>query len=138
MDIPIIDRSNYLKGLFITAKLDGELNNQEKEILKEISDKLGFSRDFYEETVRNLMRNKYITEEKIKFSSKEIALSFIEDALTISIASGNLNEKEKHWLNQISEFNQIDSQELKNHFEKIELALHQKSKVSKLALMSII
>lgn len=138
MDIPIIDRSNYLKGLFITAKLDGELNNQKKEILKEISDKLGFSRDFYEETVRNLMRNKYITEEKIKFSSKEIALSFIEDALTISIASGNLNEKEKHWLNQISEFNQIDSQELKNHFEKIELALHQKSKVSKLALMSII
>jgi len=41
MNIPVLDRSNYLKGLFITAKLDKELSQKEKEILKKISDKLG-------------------------------------------------------------------------------------------------
>lgn len=137
MNIPIIDKSNYLKGLFITAKLDGQLNKQEKEILKEISDRLGFSRDFYEETVRNLLRNKYIKEEQIKFSSKEIALSFIEDALTISLSDGSLNEKEKNWLKQISELNQIDTNELTARLEKVNLNYHQTDKIT-LALMSII
>lgn len=137
MNIPIIDKSNYLKGLFITAKLDGNLNKQEKEILKEISDRLGFSRDFYEETVRNLLRNKYIKEEQIKFSSKEIALSFIEDALTISLSDGSLNENEKNWLQQISELNQIETLELNNRLQKVNLNSHQTSK-SKIAIMSII
>lgn len=44
MNIPIIDRSKYLKGLFITAKLDKELTDKEIDILKKISDKLGFAR----------------------------------------------------------------------------------------------
>ena len=53
MNIPIIDRSNYLKGLFITAKLDKELTDKEKDILKKISDKLGFASDFFQETIRS-------------------------------------------------------------------------------------
>ena len=55
MNIPLIDRSNYLKGLFITAKLDKELSQKEKDILKKISDKLGFASDFYDETIRSLI-----------------------------------------------------------------------------------
>ncbi len=137
MNIPIIDRSNYLKGLFITAKLDGNLNKKEKELLKEISDQLGFSRDFYEETVRNLLRNKYIKEEKIKFSSKEIAKSFIEDALTISLSDGKLNESEIKWLKQISELNGIEQEFIEKNFDKIELRTINNSNI-KTALLSII
>jgi len=137
MNIPIIDRSNYLKGLFITAKLDGNLNKKEKELLKEISDQLGFSRDFYEETVRNLLRNKYIKEEKIKFSSKEIAKSFIEDALTISLSDGKLNESEIKWLKQISELNGIEQEFIEKNFDKIELKTINNSNI-KTALLSII
>jgi hypothetical protein len=57
MNIPLIDRSNYLKGLFITAKLDKELSQAEKDILKKISDKLGFASDFFQETTRSLLSN---------------------------------------------------------------------------------
>lgn len=121
MNIPIIDRSNYLKGLFITAKLVGNLNKKEKEILKEISDRLGFSRDFYDETIRNLQRNKYIKQDQIKFSSKEIALSFIEDALAISLSNGSLNENEKNWLKQISEINGIEQEFFNKKLDKIKL-----------------
>jgi len=34
MNIPVLDRSNYLKGLLITAKLDKSLTDKEKEIIK--------------------------------------------------------------------------------------------------------
>ncbi len=63
MNIPVLDRSNYLKGLLITAKLDKSLTDKEKEIIKGISDKLGFATDFYNETIRSLLSNQYINEE---------------------------------------------------------------------------
>lgn len=107
MNIPIVDRSNYLKGLFIIAKFDGKLNSQEKEILKTTSERLGFSRDFYEETARNLLRNKYIIEEKIKFSSKEFAISFLEDAIKLANSSDSLTENKINWLRSISELNEV-------------------------------
>jgi len=87
MNIPIIDRSNYLKGLFITAKIDKELTGKEKDILKKISDKLGFASDFFHETIRSLLTNKYIIEEPIVFSNLEIAQSFIKDAVQDAIVS---------------------------------------------------
>lgn len=110
MNIPIIDKSNYLKGLFITAKLGGKLNPKGREILKTISEKLGFSKDFYEETSRNLLRNKYIIQEKIKFSSKEIAKLFIKDAFNLALSNDDsLNENQINWLNEISDLNEIFS-----------------------------
>ena len=84
MNIPLIDRSNYLKGLFITAKLDKELSQKEKDILKKISDKLGFASDFYNETVRSLLNNKYLSDEPITFSNQDIASSFLSDAIKLA------------------------------------------------------
>ena len=74
MNIPIIDRSNYLKGLFITAKLDKELTDKEKDILKKISDKLGFASDFFQETIRSLLSNKYINEEVLQNVNSRVYL----------------------------------------------------------------
>mgnify|MGYP000430034308 FL=1 len=67
MEIPQIDRSNYLKGLLITARKDNQLNETEISIIKKFSSRLGFSSDFFEETISHLLGNKYITEEPIKF-----------------------------------------------------------------------
>lgn len=134
MNIPIIDRSNYLKGLFIVAKLDGSLTQYEKDFLKKISEQLGFSKDFYDETVRNLMRNKYIKDEKIKFSSKEIALSFIEDALNIATSDGSLAEPEKKWFTEMAELNGIEIEELNKKINQVKI----NHKPQKIALLSII
>ena len=79
MEIPQIDRSNYLKGMLITARKDNQLNETEISIIKKFAKRLGFSSDFFEETISHLLENKYITEEPIKFSSQDIAKSFIED-----------------------------------------------------------
>jgi len=98
MNIPFIDKSNYLKGLLITARKDKQLTEPEKKIIKSIAEKLGFANDFYEETVRDLLANRYIIEEPIKFSSKKIAESFVVDGLKL-FYSDNMTEKgEIEWL----------------------------------------
>jgi len=110
MNIPIIDRSNYLKGLFITAKLDKELTAKEKDILKKISDKLGFASDFFDETVRNLLTNKYIFEEPIIFSDQKIANSFLRDAVKLACVNDLITEAEINFLNDTAAANNINKE----------------------------
>lgn len=137
MQIPVRDRSNYLKGLFITAKLDNQLNQTEKDILKEISEKLGFANDFYEETIRGLLANKYINEEPIKFSDKKIAESFVNDAIKLACADGSVTDLEKNWIKKTAEINGINTNEVEN---KIKLYIEKPAliKSTDFALMSII
>jgi uncharacterized tellurite resistance protein B-like protein len=117
MNIPIIDRSNYLKGLFITAKLDKELTEKEKDILKKISDKLGFAADFFHETARSLLTNKYIIEEPIVFSNLEIAQSFIKDAAKLACVNGLLTDAEINWLKKTADINKINSSFVEKEFK---------------------
>ena len=108
MKIPQIDRSNYLKGLLITAKIDKQLTDPEKKIIKHFSDKLGFSSDFYEETISSLLANEYIKEDPIVFSNTKIAMSFIEDGLNLALADGKLFDLELKWLTATAQANSID------------------------------
>jgi hypothetical protein len=121
MNIPLIDRSNYLKGLFITAKLDKELSTKEKDILKKISDKLGFANDFFQESIRCLLTNNYINEEPIIFSNEEIARSFLNDALKLACANDLVTEAEIVWLKNTAKANNLNNKfienELKNYQE---------------------
>lgn len=137
MQISVQDRSNYLKGLFITAKLDKQLNQTEKNILKKISDKLGFANDFYEETIRGLLANKYLSEEPVKFSDKIVAESFINDAIKLACSDGVVTESESNWIKKTAEVNGIDTEEVE---KKIKMFIEKPSliKSNDFALMSII
>jgi hypothetical protein len=119
MNIPIIDRSNYLKGLFITAKIDKELTDKEKDILKKTSDKLGFAADFFLETVRSLLTNKYIIEEPIVFSNLEIAQSFIKDAVKLACVNGLVTDAEINWLKKTADINKINSGFVEKEFKSL-------------------
>lgn len=119
MNIPIIDRSNYLKGLFITAKLDKELTDKEKDILKKISDKLGFASDFFQETTRSLLSNKYIIEEPIIFSDQEIARSFIKDAVKLACVNDLVTEAEISWLKKTADVNKISVEFVEKEFSSL-------------------
>lgn len=98
MNIPVIDKSNYLKGLLITARKDKKLAESEKKIIRRIAERLGFSSDFYEETLRNLLANKYLVEDPIKFSDIKIAESFITDALMLAFSDNKTPSMEIEWL----------------------------------------
>jgi hypothetical protein len=98
MDIPVQDRSSYLKGLLIVAKKDNHLVETEKNILKKLALRLGFASDFYEETIRSLMSNKYIDSDAIKFSDPSIAESFILDGLNLAFSDNSVTSNEISWL----------------------------------------
>jgi len=137
MNIPLIDRSNYLKGLFITAKLDKELTQAEQDILKKISDKLGFASDFFQETVRSLLSNKYIIEEPILFSSQMIASSFLKDAIKLACANDPVSDEEFNWLKKTADINKINSGFVEKEFKTYKDTPHSKVGVD-FALYSII
>ncbi|MGQ9642505.1 MAG: hypothetical protein ACUVT3_01455, partial [Ignavibacterium sp.] len=119
------------------AKLDKQLNQTEKDILKKISDKLGFANDFYEETIRGLLANKYLSEEPVKFSDKIIAESFINDAIKLACSDGVVTESETEWIKKTAEVNGIDIEEVE---KKIKMFIEKPSLImlNDFALMSII
>jgi len=108
LEIPLLDRSSYLKGLLITARKDNKLVESEIEIIKNFASRLGFSSDFFEETIKNLLENKYITDEPIKFSARSIAKSFIEDGLKLAISENEIGMEEISWLIETAKVNGIE------------------------------
>jgi hypothetical protein len=105
MEIPVQDRSNYLKGLLIIAKKDNQLAEAEKTIIKNLALRLGFASDFYEETIRSLLSNKYIKDDLIKFSDTVIAQSFITDGLNLAYSDNMVGINEIKWLKDVALFN---------------------------------
>ncbi len=121
MELTLIDKSNYLKGLLIVAKKDNQLTEPEKKIIRNIALKLGFATDFYEDTLRDLLGNKYIVENPIKFSSRKIAESFVSDGLRLAFSDEMVSEKELDWLKATALENEIETEwfdnKIKNYRE---------------------
>lgn len=137
MELSLIDKSNYLKGLLIVAKKDNQLTEPEKKIIRSIALKLGFAKDFYEETLKGLLANKYIVDTPIKFSDKKIAESFLLDGLRLAYSDGDVHEKEIDWLKSIALLNMIKDEWLEDKLKKIkEMSKH--SLNTELSLFSII
>ena len=137
LEIPQIDRSNYLKGLLITARKDNQLSETEISIIKKFSSRLGFSPDFFEETISHLLENKYITEEPIKFSSSDIAKSFIEDGLKLALSDDNIGKDETNWLLATAQVNGLDKEWVNKKMKEIQSKPHLLAKMD-FALFSLI
>ncbi|GIK61656.1 MAG: hypothetical protein HND39_08650 [Ignavibacteriota bacterium] len=110
MEIPLLDRSNYLKGLLIIARMDNQLSETEISIINKFAKRMGFSSDFVTETIKNLLENKYITEDPLKFSSQSISKSFIEDGLKLALSENTINEAEISWLKDTAKVNGFDEE----------------------------
>jgi len=119
LEIPARDKSSYLKGLLILAKRDKLLTESEEDIIKDIAQRLGFSTDFYEYTLQNLLQNEYLTEEPVKFSEKELSYSFIIDGLKLAHSDNNLHDSEIIWLRQTAKENNISMEWFDNKLEEI-------------------
>ena len=110
MEFSVLDKSNYLKGLLVIAKKDNKLTEPEKKIIRDIAIKLGFASDFYEETLKNLLANKYIPEEPFSFSQSKIAESFICDGLKLAFSDGIVPDIEIKWLKQVAGKNNLNDE----------------------------
>ncbi|MHB8579402.1 MAG: hypothetical protein ACYDA4_06025 [Ignavibacteriaceae bacterium] len=108
MELTLQDKSNYLKGLLIVAKKDNQLTEPEKQIIRDVALKLGFAKEFYEDTLKSLMVNKYIADDPIKFSTVKVAQSFVSDGLKLTFSDFSNYDKELKWLRSTSRVNNID------------------------------
>lgn len=137
MEIPQLDRSNYLKGLLITARKDNQLSEAEITIINKFATRLGFSSDFFKETISNLLDNKYITEEPIKFSSQNIAKSFLEDGLKLALSDDAITSAETTWLKETAKVNGIAEDWVDKKMKEIQNKPHLIGK-TEFALFSLI
>jgi hypothetical protein len=112
------DKSSYLKGLLILAKRDKVLAESEQEIIKNIASRLGFSSDFYEYTLQNLIENEFLTEEPVQFSDQKIAESFIVDGFNLAHSDSHLDQREIDWLRETATENKIDFEWFNNKLEE--------------------
>jgi hypothetical protein len=123
--------------MLITARKDNQLNETEISIIKKFAKRLGFSSDFYEDIISHLLENKYITEEPIKFSSKDIAKSFIEDGLKLALSDDKIGAAEINWLKITATVNGVDEELVDKKMKEIQSKPHLIGKMD-FALFSLI
>ncbi len=105
-----IDKSNYLRGLLILIKRDRNINEIEKERIKELSKILGFNGSFVENAINELLENEYLVENPPKFKNHRLAEAFIKDAIKIAFFENVLNIYKLHWLSEFAADNDLSKQ----------------------------
>ncbi len=138
MEVTIQDKSNYLKGLLITAKKDNQLTETEKKIIRGVAVKLGFATDFYEDSLKTLLANKYLLDDPIKFSNIKIAESFVQDALKLIFADKMFSDVEINWLRITAQANSISDEWFEEKLKKVKGTSHITLNANDFALYSII
>ena len=98
MNITILDKSLYLRGLLLLVSKDKVITESEKMYVMEAGKSLGFEKKFCENAVGEILENEFISDIPPKFSSREIAEYFINDGLTIALSDFDLHAEELDWL----------------------------------------
>lgn len=108
LEISKIDAGNYLKGLMLLIRKDHEITEAEKVLLKRIGKSLGFEQEFCENTIDQILNNKFVEDTPPVFSEKELALKFIKDGLAVVFSDNKIHPAEESWLISTAQNNDID------------------------------
>ena len=109
MKIPVIDGSNYFKGMLLLVRKDNKISEPEHVIITRIGKALGFDKNFIEEAINEIIGNKYISEEPPVFSSRELGEKFIKDGLILAASDKQIHPQEEEWLLTVAAVNKIES-----------------------------
>ncbi len=109
MNFTLLDKSNYLRGLLILIGKDNKLSKEEREMFLKLSADLGFSSDFCETAMNEILENEFIEVDPPIFSNPEIAKIFLIDGIKLANVDNELHSKELSWLNSVAKVNGIES-----------------------------
>jgi hypothetical protein len=110
MTFNLKDRSNYLRGIILLNIKYNEVSSKRSSMIKEIGSILGFNKGFIEEALKELVQNKYISEEPPKFSNVLLAEAFLKDSIKIALSDNDLHLNELQWLWAIASINSLSKQ----------------------------
>ncbi len=119
MELTVLDRSNYLKGLLILIGKDKNISETERNTFLQLSKLLGFNKTFCEDAINELLENQYIIEEPPIFSNLDIAKAFIKDGMRIAFSDKELHLYEMNWLKSVGDKNSVPLDWRLNEFESI-------------------
>lgn len=103
-----LDKSNYLRGLFIVSRMDFEVSDFEKKALIVVGKILEFDPHFCSDAIEELAENEYISKEPPIFSNKETGLAFINDGLKFAFSDHIFHLNELRWIKNVAMLNNID------------------------------
>ncbi len=125
MNLTELDKGKYLRGLLVLSKKDRQLTQEEKNIVKEVGSYLGYDSEFIQESIQNILNNKYVKDEPVVFSTEEIARHFINDGLKLSFCDTETPVEELKYITKVAELNKIDSawfdSEISRYFKKTKI-----------------
>lgn len=102
------DKSDYLRGLLVLARMDNEISSYEKSALIVLGKLLGFNPIFCSEAIEELFENSFISENSPKFSYQEIGLAFINDSLKLAFSDQDFHLNEIRWIRNTAKINGIE------------------------------
>ncbi len=105
MGITQVEKSNYYKGLLILIGKDRIIDSRERELMLEIGKILDFERRFCEAAIDDLLRNTHIADDPVTFTGREIAESFVRDAVGLALVDEELHPHELAWLKAVARAN---------------------------------
>ena len=110
MNIPVVDASNYFKGLLLLIRKDRKVAESEVSLMKRIGKALGFEEEFCNQAIAGILENEHVRDQPPKFSTKELAQKFIQDGLIIAQSDNEMHPTELEWLRLVAELNGLDLQ----------------------------
>jgi hypothetical protein len=117
MNLLFQDKGKYFRGLLILIGKDDIIHYKEKNIILQICEKLGFEPKFCDEAVDTFLGNNYVETDPPKFSEKEIAESFLKDAIKLSLVDDNIHIDELGWLKSVAAENSISNNWLEKELQ---------------------
>ena len=106
--LTVLDKSNYLRGLFVVSRLDFVVSEYEKKALIVIGKLLEFHPGFCSDAIEGLAENKYISEEPPIFTNIETGLAFINDGLKFAFSDHFFHLNELRWIKNVARLNSLD------------------------------
>ncbi len=110
MEITLLDRSNYYRGLLLLARKDRKITEVESQLMMRIGTTLGFDKEFCENAIREVLENEHIDTTPPTFSTREVAQTFIKDGLVVATTGAELHPAEEEWLHATARANGIDDE----------------------------
>jgi hypothetical protein len=110
MKITRVDASNYFRGLLLLIRKDGKVTDKEKELTRHIGKSLGFEREFCDNAIHEILENKFIVDVPPVFSTRELAMKFVKDGLTLASSENEVRAPEEEWLKSTATKNGLSAE----------------------------
>ena len=108
MKIGVKDGSEYFRGLLLLIRMDRRVTASEAIIMKRVGKALGFEKDYCENAIKEILNNQFVANDPPRFSTRDLAIKFLSDALTlVGIDDGTLGSEES-WLKSFAENNGLN------------------------------